>query len=75
MKQETKQKELLNELNQFSGSIEFTRDPLSKCVITEGFSHLIEEAGCHWLFSDYAIEIMMAPRLRQEDFIVLTIKV
>lgn len=67
--------EIGNELRQFYGSVDFTLDPFSKCLMTDGMSYLIEKAKCHWLFSDYAIEIMMTPKLKAEGFIVLTIKV
>ena len=63
---------LKQELEQFTGSVNFTKDPFSKCVMTEGMRYLIDKAECHWLFSDYAIEIM-ATRLKEQDFFVLKI--
>lgn len=63
---------ILNELKQYSGSATFTRDPFNKCVTTEGFDRFIELCKCHWLFSDYAIEIMLTD-LKREDFFVLKI--
>jgi len=67
--------DLEQELKQFYGSATFTRISLSNCIATEGIMYLIEKANCHWLISDYAIEISMTDKLKKEDFIVLKIKV
>tara|TARA_Y100000310_G_C20372974_1_gene664396 strand:+ start:343 stop:708 length:366 start_codon:yes stop_codon:yes gene_type:complete len=67
--------ELKQELEQFTGSCEFLKDPFNKCVMTEGFQYFMDKAECHWLFSDYAIEIMMTPKLKEQDFFVLKIVV
>jgi len=66
---------LKQELEQFTGSLNFIRDPFNKCVMTEGFQYLVDKAQCNWLFSDYAIEIMMTPKLKKQEFMVLEINV
>jgi len=68
------EKEILNQLEGFTGSENFTRDSFNKCVYTDGFKKFMEVCECYWLFSDSAILMMMDEKFDNQRFIAITIK-
>ena len=63
------QEEILNKLAQNIGSETFIKEPLSRCLSTEGFTEFCELCGCYWLYTDSAIMLMMDSKYKGEDFI------
>jgi hypothetical protein len=68
------EQEIRNVLAYHTGSENFYKEPLSRCIYTDGFKEFMELCECAWLFTDSAIQISMDGKLKSEDFIVIKIK-
>ena len=56
-----------DQLAHHMGSESVTREPISRCVYTEGVKELIEIGKCYWLVSDILI-YQLEHRFKQEEF-------
>jgi hypothetical protein len=68
------EQEIKDRLAYHTGSENFYKEPLSRCVYTDGFKEFMELCECAWLFTDSAIQISMDAKFKSEDFIVIKIK-
>ena len=68
---------ILNELNQNTGTEHHFKIPFSKLVYTDGINDLINKCKCWWLISDLGIEMSQAKSniLRGEEFLICRIEV
>lgn len=65
--------QILSDLENFNGTENYFKIPLSKFKHTDGINYLIEKCGCGWLISDTAIYLSMIKE--KYDFLVLSVKV
>jgi hypothetical protein len=73
---ETDEKKKLDaaDLAGFTGSEQFFRHWLRKCVYTEGVAYVAEHAGAFWLVDEIAIS-QTRPKVKAEEFQVWILKV
>lgn len=68
------EQEILNELEQNTGTQDYYKIPFSDYVYTDGINDLINKCSCYWLISDTAILLSNKTAL-QKPFLILNIKV
>ena len=73
---ESETKKTLDEcdLASFTGSENWYRHWLGRCLYTDGAKHLADQAGAHWLIDEIAIN-QARPKVRAEQFQVWVLKV
>ena len=66
--------DILNDLENYTGTEHYYKIPFSKVVYTDGINALIEKCKCWWLINDLGIEYSAKEELKR-DFLVVTLKV